>query len=123
MFWDKHVFPCSVIGAGSFNMACAPLFFEYTVEIAYPVSENLVASFLTAANNFVGFLFLCVFFDPYITDMVWMNYVMFFSTVIAIPMTLATAENYRRMDVDEGNDGEEEERILTADEQPVAVSA
>jgi hypothetical protein len=109
-----------VIGAGAFSFACSPLFFEFTVELAYPVSEGLVGAFLTAANNFVGFLFLCAFFDGYLaTHTVWMNYVMLASSIIAIPMTLLTKENYRRLDVDEGSarDGDDEERILTTAEE------
>ena len=91
----------SVISSQSFGFACSPLFFEYTVEIAYPVSENLVASMLTAGMNLVGFLFLCVFFFN-IGTMVWMNYMLVASTFVAIPAVLFTTENYRRSTVDEG---------------------
>ena len=112
----------SVISSQSFGFACSPLFFEYTVEIAYPVSENLVASMLTAGMNLLGFLFLCVFFFP-IKSMVWMNYVLVASTFLPIPAVLFTKENYRRSRVDEGGGQEDDNQNLIRGDQQVAVDA
>ena len=102
----------SVIAGTSFNFACVPLFFEYTVELAYPVTEGLVGGYMTVFNNAVGFVFLCVFFVKDISY-VWINYVILFSTVLALPMLLLSQESYRRMDVDENEEVvPEEERNL-----------
>merc|ERR1711936_370903 len=48
----------AVILASSMNFSCNPLFFEMTAEIAYPLSEGLVAGFLTAVGNLIGVFFL-----------------------------------------------------------------
>ena len=105
----------SVISSQSFGFACSPLFFEYTVEIAYPVSENLVASMLTAGMNLIGIVFLSVFFFN-LGTMVWMNYVLVASTFVAIPAVLLTTENYRRSTVDEGGGDASDVQSLIRDE-------
>ena len=112
----------SVISSQSFGFACSPLFFEYTVEIAYPVSENLVASMLTAGMNLIGFLFLCVFFFN-IATMVWMNYVLVASTFVAIPAVIFTTENYRRSTVDEGGGGDSDVQHLIRGEESTVADA
>ena len=107
-------------GGISFNFACTPLITEYTVEIAYPISEGLVGGFLTALNNFVAFLFLCVFFDKSLTRNVhWMNYLIVLAVLTGIPILLMTKESYGRLALDDGQgsvaggqgrrNGEEEE--------------
>jgi len=89
-----------LVAASSLNAACCPLFFELCVELAYPVSENLVAVFLTTMNNFVGNLFLFCFFIPNIGSL-WINYVLIGSTIFSIPAILLVKERYNRSSVDE----------------------
>ena len=70
----------SVTGGIVFSFCLAPLFFEYTVELAYPVSEGLVGGFLCCFNNFIGTVFLALFFIPNLGT-IWMNYVQVFGAV------------------------------------------
>lgn len=44
------------------------------MELAYPVSEGLVGGFLCCFNNFIGTIFLCLFFIPDLGT-IWMNYI------------------------------------------------
>lgn len=108
--WQIYV---ATIGGISCNFATNPLFFEYAVDLAYPVSEGLVATFLTAFNNFIGIIFLGVFFIPNIT-FTWMNYVLVGSSLISIPLVVFTKGSFRRMAVDDGitSSSEEGYRIL-----------
>jgi hypothetical protein len=41
----------AIVLATSLSGACCPLFFELSVEIAYPASENVVAVFLTTGKR------------------------------------------------------------------------
>lgn len=101
---------------------------EYTVEIAYPVSEGLVGGFLTAMNNFVAFLFLCVFFDKHLTENVhWMNYLIVIAALMAVPILLLSKESYARLELDDQSpteerqestsDQEEEEQVLVHEDE------
>ena len=109
----------SVTGGIVFSFCLAPLFFEYTVELAYPVSEGLVGGFLCCFNNFIGTVFLALFFIPNLGT-IWMNYVqvfgaisksclkrlskifttIFFLFAVSIPAVILTKESYRRLDLD-----------------------
>ena len=107
----------SVTGGIVFSFCLAPLFFEYTVELAYPVSEGLVGGFLCCFNNFIGTVFLALFFIPNLGT-IWMNYVQVFGAVgkskaeigisnyffllfaVSIPAVILTKESYRRLDLD-----------------------
>ena len=44
------------------------------MELAYPVSEGLVGGFLCCFNNFIGTIFLGLFFIPDLGT-IWMNYI------------------------------------------------
>jgi len=90
----------AVILATTINYCCIPLFFEMTVEIAYPVNEGLVGGFLTAFYNLVGIIFLFLFFIPNI-GFKWINYSLVGSTALAIPAIILTKETYNRSNVDE----------------------
>ena len=70
----------STIAGSSFCFTLAPLFFEYTAELAYPVPEGLIGGFLTCGNNVVGGLFLSAFFIHGIGT-IWMNYVIVASAI------------------------------------------
>eukprot|EP00095_Tigriopus_kingsejongensis_P002575 maker-scaffold274_size229011-snap-gene-1.27 protein:Tk02575 transcript:maker-scaffold274_size229011-snap-gene-1.27-mRNA-1 annotation:"hypothetical protein DAPPUDRAFT_102163" len=101
--WQLYV---ATIGGISCNFATSPLYFELAVDLAYPVSEGLVATFLTTFNNLVGIVFLGVFFIPNIT-FTWMNYVLMASSLTGIPLVLMINGQMRRMDADEGGDADE----------------
>ena len=46
----------AIVLATSVSFSCCPLFFEMTVELAYPVNEGTVGGFLTAVYNLVGII-------------------------------------------------------------------
>ena len=83
--------------------SCCPLFFEMTVELAYPINESTVAGFLTAMNNLVGMTFLFLFFIPSLQsgNCMWISYALIASTFLAIPATAMITEHYNRSNVDE----------------------
>ena len=92
----------SIVGS-SFSFTLAPLFFEYTAELAYPVPEGVVGGFLTCFNNLIGCIFLSIFFIPGTQnekDIYWINIVLLMSAVVSIPAVLLTKESYRRLDID-----------------------
>merc|ERR1711990_227396 len=93
----------AIIIATSAAYSCCPLFFEMTVELAYPINEGTVAGFLTAMNNFVGMIFLFLFFVPSLIagNCMWVSYSLVASTLLAIPSTALIKENYNRSTVDE----------------------
>ena len=75
--WQLYV---ATIGGSSLTFTLAPLFFEYTAELAYPVDEGLLGGFLTCFNNVTGGIFLCLFFIPNIGT-TWMNYALLGSSI------------------------------------------
>ena len=93
----------AIIIATSAAYSCCPLFFEMTVELAYPVNEGTVAGFLTAMNNFVAMVFLFLFFVHSLTagNCMWVSYSLVASTLLAIPATALIKEHYNRSLVDE----------------------
>ncbi len=54
----------STICASALTYSAAPIFFEFTVELVYPVPEGIVGGFLTALYNGVGMSFLFLFYAP-----------------------------------------------------------
>merc|ERR1719427_404418 len=107
MLMCKEVLPPSlpslyaaVIISTSVSFTCIPLFFEMTVEIAYPVNEGLVGGFMTGIYNFIAIIFFCLFFIPNI-GFIWIDYLLIGSTVAAIPLVLISKETYNRSNVDE----------------------
>ena len=48
-----------------------PIFFEFTVELVYPVPEGVVGGFLTCVYNAVGMIFLFSFYIPGIGKLVF----------------------------------------------------
>jgi len=92
----------AIILATSVSFSTCPLFFEMTAELAYPVNEGAVGGFLTAIYNFVGIVFLFLFFIPALTKgkELWISYTLVGSTIAAIPATALVKENYNRSDAD-----------------------
>ena len=54
----------STIFASSLTYSASPIFFEFSVEIAYPVPEGVVGGFLTLVYNTFGMAFLFLFYVP-----------------------------------------------------------
>ena len=101
--WQLYV---SSVSGASFAFTLAPLFFEYTAELAYPVPEGVVGGFLTCFNNLIGMIFLSIFFIPGTQkEPFWMNIVLLVSAIVSIPAVLFTKESYRRLDIDVPSNG------------------
>ncbi|XP_063586188.1 solute carrier family 49 member 4 homolog isoform X3 [Penaeus indicus] len=95
----------SVIGSLALNFATAPLFMELAVEASYPCPEVVVGGMLTGADNFVGLLFLLIFFIPNI-GYAWVTYSLLATGAFAIIPLLLVRENYARSNIDRA-DGHE----------------
>lgn len=54
----------STILASSLTYSASPIFFEFCVEIVYPVPEGIVGGFLTCIYNTFGMIFLFLFYIP-----------------------------------------------------------
>ena len=54
----------STILASAITYSAGPIFFEFTVELVYPVPEGIVGAFLTTIYNSVGMIFLFLFYVP-----------------------------------------------------------
>ena len=50
--------------ASALTYSTGPIFFEFTVELVYPVPEEIVGGFLTTWYNSVGMIFLFLFDVP-----------------------------------------------------------
>lgn len=58
----------STILASSLTYSASPIFFEFCVEIVYPVPEGIVGGFLTCIYNICGMIFLFLFYIPDICE-------------------------------------------------------
>ena len=58
----------STILASSLTYSASPIFFEFCVEIVYPVPEGIVGGFLTCVYNTFGMIFLFLFYIPEIGE-------------------------------------------------------
>ena len=91
----------STILASSLTYASSPIFFELTVELVYPVPEEVVGGFLTVGYSTIGMLFLMLFYIPALqTSPHWIPIALMVSTSIALPMLLLVKEEYRRLRLD-----------------------
>ena len=54
----------STVMASSLTYSASPIFFEFSVEIVYPVPEGVVGGFLTLVYNTFGMIFLFLFYVP-----------------------------------------------------------
>ena len=55
---------CATILASGITYSSGPIFFEFTVELVYPVPEGVVGGFLTVVYNTTGMIFLFLFNIP-----------------------------------------------------------
>ena len=91
----------ATILASSLTYASSPIFFEFTVELVYPVPEEVVGGFLTVGYSASGMLFLMLFYIPALQSSPhWIPIALMASTSIALPMLLTVKEEYRRLGLD-----------------------
>ena len=89
----------STIAGGSSLSVLMPLYFEYTAEICYPVSEGIIGSLLSTMFNVSGLIFFSLFFIKNIGSS-WMNYLVCASCAIPIPLVMFTTGRYKRSELD-----------------------
>eukprot|EP00095_Tigriopus_kingsejongensis_P004501 maker-scaffold427_size174323-snap-gene-0.36 protein:Tk04501 transcript:maker-scaffold427_size174323-snap-gene-0.36-mRNA-1 annotation:"hypothetical protein DAPPUDRAFT_102163" len=91
----------STILASSLTYSTGPIFFEFTVELVYPVPEGIVGGFLTTVYNSIGMVFLFLFYVPQVADHPeWIPYAIMASTVASFPLMLLVQERYNRSSLD-----------------------
>jgi len=87
----------STILASSLTYSASPIFFEFCVEIAYPVPEGIVGGFLTCFYNICGMIFLFLFYIPNISKYPqWIPYAIIGSTGVSLPLVALVKEEYNR---------------------------
>ncbi|XP_037784462.1 solute carrier family 49 member 4 homolog [Penaeus monodon] len=101
----------SVVGGLALNFATAPLFMELAVEASFPCPEVVVGGMLTGADNFVGLLFLLLFFIPNI-GYEWVTYSLLATGALAIIPLLLVRENYARSSIDRADGHEAPTKLL-----------
>lgn len=84
---------------GLFNNGAVPLYYELGIEATYPVAEICVATIMTFVYNLIPLLFLIIFFIPNVGT-TWMDWLLFSSGILALPVLLAFKEMYKRSMVD-----------------------
>lgn len=112
--------------ASSLTYSTGPIFFEFTVELVYPVPEGVVGGFLTCFYNLIGMIFLFLFYIPSLgkglrtsghmyeyyvdstfesyflaTSSDWIVYAIMGCVIAAIPLILLVREKYNRSVVDQ----------------------
>ena len=96
--WQLYV---STILASSLTYSASPIFFEFCVEIVYPVPEGIVGGFLTCVYNTFGMIFLFLFYIPQLANnSYWIPYAIMASTIISLPLVLLVKEEYNRTSID-----------------------
>ena len=117
--WQLYV---STILASSLTYSASPIFFEFCVEIVYPVPEGIVGGFLTCVYNTFGMIFLFLFYIPQLgkffqkkiifqknqifeflisaNNSYWIPYAIMASTIISLPLVLLVKEEYNRTSID-----------------------
>ena len=106
------------ISAGFFTSGTFPLFFEMTVETAYPVAEGVTSCILTAAGNLLQVVFYIFPMFPSL-GLKWINWCTGATFAVCIPLLAAWNERYYRSDVDDRSaadkrlDGMKAENVTT----------
>jgi len=89
----------AAIFGGFFISGTIPIFYELTIEQTYPVAEGTTTGLLTLINNIVTVLFLVVLIIPNVGTL-WMNWVLFGSCVICLPILIFLKTKYNRLHID-----------------------
>ena len=82
------------------SCGCAPIAFEFCVELCYPVAEGTIGIWLTVWFNILSALFFGVFQIPNIGTR-WLNYVLPCSVLLPLPALLMVKEDYKRSKLDD----------------------
>ena len=82
------------------SCGCAPIAFEFCVELCYPVAEGTIGIWLTVWFNILSALFFGVFQIPNIGTQ-WLNYVLPCSVLLPLPALLLVKEDYKRSKLDD----------------------
>ncbi|XP_071505804.1 solute carrier family 49 member 4 homolog [Diadema antillarum] len=99
--YSKTCVYVSIIMFGLFLNSCVPLFYEITVEGAFPVGEETATIFMTWLNNVWALIFLIMPMIPALDkNFGWLNWFMLASVVITVPLLLFYKEHYNRLDFD-----------------------
>ena len=97
-FSKVQIYLSSILGSGFLGISSI-LYFEYTVELAYPVPEGVTGGYINCFEDIFGIIFFSIFFIKNIS-FTWINYALVFASGIAVPLTLLTRESYNRLDID-----------------------
>jgi len=97
----------STVLASALTYSSGPIFFEFTVELVYPVPEGIVGGFLTCVYNTVGMIFLFLFYIPGIdANPEWIPIAIMSSVTLSLPLMLIVKEEYNRSSIDTKNETE-----------------
>jgi len=116
-FSEDSLYKSAILG-GFFVSGTIPLFYELTIEQTYPVPEGITTGILTMVNNAVTVLFLVALLIPKVGT-IWMNWVLFGSCAISLPILLVFKESYNRLDIDIGLEEKNESLLHTPIETPL----
>jgi len=83
----------------SLSCACAPIAFEFAVELCYPIAEGTIGTWLTLWFNMLAVVFFLIFQIPNVGTQ-WLNYVLAPSVLLPLPLLLLVTEQYKRGDLD-----------------------
>ncbi|XP_075232229.1 solute carrier family 49 member 4 homolog [Lycorma delicatula] len=100
---NKHSIIIAVICGFSASFACSPLFFELGAELAYPVSEGIVAGYImsmTSISSVLVYGFLYLFTE---TALNLMNYGLVIYNILAFIILIFVEDQYYRLAVDENS--------------------
>jgi len=95
----KIVLYILLVSGVTLSFACAPITFEFCVELAYPVEEGTIGICLTLFFSIVSILFLLVFQIPNIGTE-WLNFVLTPSVLVPAVLLFGVTEEYRRQQMD-----------------------
>lgn len=90
--------------AALFCNAMIPLFFEMSVEAAYPISEGVTINVLTVVSNIATFIFLGVQSVPNIGT-AWMNWACAAACIVPIILMTRLPEHQYRLEFDKSRAG------------------
>ena len=96
----KAVLFITCILGGFFTNGSIPLFFEMAVETAYPVAEGITSGFLTVSANILQLVF---YIFPMIPNfgLKWINWCIFATYAVCVPLLALWKERYYRSEVDD----------------------
>lgn len=95
----KGVISTLLIIGISLSCSCAPIAFEFCVELCYPIAEGTIGTWLTVWFNVVAVGFFLVFQIPDVGTR-WLNYTLAPSVLLPIPLLLLVKEQYKRGELD-----------------------